>query len=90
MKATSHWNTSKKLPFWLRRVDVPVSGKAAAEQRTEFNWQLVTWPLYGALAIVIGLLAVWAGFALFGITVSLVKAFPVVAAVVILYFFFKR
>jgi hypothetical protein len=83
-------NTSKKLPFWLRRVDVAVVGKAAAEQRTEFNWRLITAPLYGLMVAVVGVVALWVICLVFGVTVSLVKAFPVIAAIVLIWLFFKR
>jgi hypothetical protein len=83
-------DTSKKLPFWLRRVDVAVTGKAAAEQRAEFNWRLVSVPLYGLMVVLGSLFALWSICLAFGLTVSLVKAFPAITAIVLLYLFFKR
>ena len=83
-------STSKKLPFWLRRVDVAVAGKAAAEQRTEFNLRLITVPLHGLMVAVVGVVALWDICLVFGVTVSLVKAFPVIAAIVLIWLFFKR
>jgi hypothetical protein len=42
-------NTSKKLPFWLRRVDVPVAGQVAAKSVTELNVPAIAkaalWPI---------------------------------------------
>ena len=83
-------NTSKNLSFWLHRVDMAVAGKAAAEQRTEFNWRLIEVPLYGLMGVVVGLLALWGICLAFGLAVSLVKAFPVITAIVLLYLVFKR
>ena len=34
-------NNSNKLPFWLRRVDLPLRGQPAAVQPTELNWEIV-------------------------------------------------
>jgi len=44
MEMSKDMDQSKKLPFWLRRVDRSVRGQAAAIQTIEFNWTLVlTW-----------------------------------------------
>lgn len=90
MASRAKWNTSRKLPFWLRRVDVPVAGQVAAEQKTEFNWSLVFIPLYtfGGAAIVTLFVILLAG--LLGFAVSMVKTFPLVAAIVLLVLLFKR
>ncbi|KWN04822.1 hypothetical protein WT83_30470 [Burkholderia territorii] len=83
-------NTSKKLPFWQRRVDVVVAGKAAAEQHTEFNWRLLTVPLYWLMLTAAGVGVIWTICLVFSVTVSLVKAFPVIAAIVLIGLLFKR
>lgn len=83
-------DTTKKLPFWRRRVDVVVAGKAAAEQRTEFNWRLLTVPLYWLMLTAAGVGVFWTICLVFSVTVSLVKAFPVIAAILLIGLLLKR
>lgn len=90
MKKYAQWDTSKKLPFWLRRADVPVAGQAAAEQKAEFNWRLVEVSVYTVGALMIGIGFVLALGAIFGFAVSIVKTFPIIATIVVLALLFKR
>lgn len=89
-RSDKSWSTKKKLPFWLRRVDVPVQGQAAAEQRTQFNWPLVYVPAYalGAALVVTTIVLILGGIV--GVAVSFVKAFPVISAFALLALLFKR
>lgn len=90
METKKAWDTTKKLPFWLRRVDVPVHGQAAAETKTEFNWWLVFGPLYAlgaALAITMIILFMCG---ILGLAVSAVQMFPIVGAIALLIVLFKR
>ncbi|AOJ85188.1 hypothetical protein WS87_00015 (plasmid) [Burkholderia sp. MSMB0856] len=90
MTPKTEWDTTRKLPFWLRRIDVPVDGQTAAQQQVEFNWWLVFAPLY-ALGAGLVVMVVVAGIAmLVGFTVSMVKAFPVVSGILLLVLLFKR
>lgn len=90
MTRKTEWDTTRKLPFWLRRIDVPIDGQTAAQQQVEFNWWLVFAPLYAVGAGIV-VAAVVAGIAaLVGFTVSTIKAFPVVSAILLLALLFKR
>ncbi|QSL63970.1 hypothetical protein G0D86_29730 (plasmid) [Burkholderia multivorans] len=88
MSSKTTWNTERKLPFWLRRVDVAVQGQAAAEQRIEFNWRLVSVPLNSIVAGLFGIAVGAFVAALFCFAVSLVKTFPVLAASVMIFLLF--
>lgn len=87
---STKWNTEKKIPFWMRRVDVPVEGSAAAEQRVEFNWKLVYTPFYVACITALLLAVVGMVAAVIGFSVSIVKAFPVAGAIALILVLFGR
>lgn len=90
MTPKTEWDTTRKLPFWLRRVDVPVHGQTAAQQRVEFNWWLVYAPMCAAVGGLLATAVALGVAALIGFTVSAVKAFPVISAVLLLALLFKR
>ncbi|HEP6430801.1 TPA: hypothetical protein VDB83_005127 [Burkholderia cenocepacia] len=84
------WNTEKKLPFWLRRVDVAVDGEVAAAQKAEFNWQLVIVPLNATIFGMFVALALLLLGLLLGFAVSFAKTFPIVSGIALLVLLFKR